>query len=45
VERNVLHGDHYEIEGMDKVTPNTKVCLDVDADRFLKLFISRIQGK
>jgi purine nucleosidase len=45
VERNVLHGDHYEIEGMDKVTPNTKVCVDVDGDRFLKLFISRIQGK
>ncbi|MGA8201595.1 MAG: nucleoside hydrolase, partial [Candidatus Sulfotelmatobacter sp.] len=45
VERNVLHGDHYEIEGMDKVKPNTKVCVDVDADRFLKLFISRIQGK
>ncbi len=44
-ERNVLHGDHYEIEGMDKVKPNVKVCVDVDADRFLKLFISRIQGK
>ncbi|HEY6765038.1 MAG TPA: nucleoside hydrolase [Candidatus Sulfotelmatobacter sp.] len=45
VEHNVLHGDHYEIEGVDKVTPNTKVCVDVDSDRFLKLFISRIQGK
>jgi purine nucleosidase len=45
VERNVLHGDHYEIEGMDKVKPNVKVCVDVDADRFLKLFVSRIQGK
>ena len=24
VERNVLHGDHYVIEGIDKVTPNAK---------------------
>jgi inosine-uridine nucleoside N-ribohydrolase len=45
VERNVLHGDHYEIEAIDKVTPNTKVCVDVDADRFLQLFVSRIRGK
>jgi len=45
VERNVLHGDRYIIEGVDKVTPNTKVCVDVDADRFLQLFVSRIRGK
>jgi purine nucleosidase len=45
VERNVLHDDHYEIEGLDKVRPNVKVCVDVDADRFLRLFVSRIQGK
>jgi|ERR1700722_3680035 purine nucleosidase len=45
VEHNVLHGDHYEIEGAVKVSPNTKVCVDVDADRFLNLFVSRIQGK
>ena len=45
VERNVLHGDHYVIEGLDKVTPNAKVCVEVDADRFLRLFVSRIQGK
>jgi purine nucleosidase len=45
VERNVLHGDHYVIEGLDKVTPNAKVCVGVDADRFLQLFVSRIQGK
>ena len=25
VERNVLHGDHYVIEGVDKVAPNAKV--------------------
>jgi inosine-uridine nucleoside N-ribohydrolase len=45
VERNVLHGDHYVIEGVDKVVPNAKVCIDVDADRFLQLFVSRIRGK
>src|SRR5215469_8144258 len=32
VERNVLHGDRYVIEGVDKVAPNAKVCVDVDAD-------------
>ena len=34
VERNVLHGDHMWIEDVDKVAPNAKVCVDVDADRF-----------
>jgi purine nucleosidase len=45
VERNVFHGDRYVIEGVDKVTPNAKVCVDVDADRLLQLFVSRIRGK
>ena len=45
VERNVLHGDRYIIEGVDKVMPNAKVCVDVDADRLLQLFVARIQGK
>jgi purine nucleosidase len=45
VERNVLHGDRYIIEGLDQVEPNAKVCVDVDADRFLQLFVSRIRGK
>ena len=45
IERNVLHGDRYVIEGVDKVSPNVKVCTDVDAERFLKLFVSRIQNK
>lgn len=44
-ERNVLHGDRYMIEGLDKVEPNAKVCTDIQADRFLQLFVSRIQGK
>ncbi len=45
VERNVLHGDRYIIEGVDKVEPNAKVCTEVEADRFLQLFVSRIRGK
>jgi len=45
LERNVLQGDRYVIEGADKVQPNAKVCVDVDADRFLQLFVSRIRGK
>ena len=45
VERNVLHGDRYVIEGIDRVSPNAKVCVEVDAERFLRTFVSRIQGK
>jgi len=45
VERNVLHGDRYVIEGLDKVAPYAKVCFDVDAERLLRMCGSRIQGK
>jgi inosine-uridine nucleoside N-ribohydrolase len=45
VERNVLHGDRYVIEGLGRVEPNAQVCVDVDANRFLELFVKRIQGK
>lgn len=45
VERNVLHGDRYIIEGVDRVTPNVQVCTGVDAERFIQLLISRVQGK
>src|SRR5262249_3277366 len=45
VERTVLRGDRYVTEGADKVAPNAKVCVDVDADRFLQLFVSRIRNK
>jgi inosine-uridine nucleoside N-ribohydrolase len=44
-ENNVLHGDHYEIEGVIALKPNARVCLASDADRFLNLFFSRIRGK
>jgi purine nucleosidase len=45
VERNVLDGDHFVIQGVDQVSPNAKVCVAVDAPRFLQLFVSRIQGR
>jgi len=49
IERNVLRhfpdGDRYVIEGLDKVEPNAKVCTEVNANRFLELFVSRIKGK
>ena len=44
-EKNVLHGDHYEIDGVIELKPNARVCLASDADRFLQLFISRLKGK
>jgi inosine-uridine nucleoside N-ribohydrolase len=44
-ENNVLHGDHYEIEGVIELKPNARVCLASDADRFLKLFVDRVKGK
>ncbi|MGA8214094.1 MAG: nucleoside hydrolase [Candidatus Sulfotelmatobacter sp.] len=44
-ENNVLHGDHYEIEGIIELKPNARVCLASDADRFLQLFVSRVKGK
>jgi purine nucleosidase len=44
-EKNVLHGDHYEIEGVIDLKPNARVCLASDADRFLRMFVSRIRGK
>jgi inosine-uridine nucleoside N-ribohydrolase len=44
-ENNVLHGDHYEIEGRVMLKSNARVCLSSDAQRFLQLFASRIKGK
>ena len=44
-EDNVLHGDHYEIDGLIKLKPNARVCVASDRDRFIQTFISRVQGK
>jgi len=49
IEKNVLHhfsdGDRYIVEGLEEVKPNAKVCTEVNAEKFLGLFVSRIQGK
>jgi purine nucleosidase len=44
-ERNVLHGDHYEIEGLDTVKPNAQVATGVNAEKFFQLLNTRLQGK
>ena len=44
-EKNVLHGNHYEIEGYDKLPVNAKVAVASDAPRFLAMFVSRVKGK
>jgi inosine-uridine nucleoside N-ribohydrolase len=44
-ERNVLHGDHYEIEGLDAVKPNAQVATGVNAEKFFQLLNSRLQGR
>ncbi len=49
IEKNVLHhfpgGDRYVVEGLEKVEPNARVCTEVNAEKFLDMFVSRIQGK
>jgi len=45
IERNVLHGDHYEIEGLDPVKANANVATAVNAEKFFQLLNSRLQGK
>jgi inosine-uridine nucleoside N-ribohydrolase len=45
VERNVLHGDRYIIEGVDHVNPNVQVAIGVNAEQFLQLLNSRLAGK
>jgi purine nucleosidase len=44
-ENNVLHGDHYEIDGVVPLANNARVALSSDAERFLQMFISRVKGK
>ena len=44
-ENNVLHGDHYEIEGVIELKANARVCVASNAEQFLQLFIGRIKGK
>src|SRR5271154_1886081 len=44
-ENDVLHGDHYEIDGVIALKQNARVCVASDGDRFVRLFVSRISGK
>jgi inosine-uridine nucleoside N-ribohydrolase len=45
VERRVWRGDRYVFEGFDPVQPNVHVAVNIDADRFLNLFVARLSGK
>ena len=38
-------GDHWETYSVNTVQPNVNVAVGIDADRFVKFFISRLQGK
>jgi purine nucleosidase len=44
-EKNVLHGNHYEIDGVEPLRNNARVSLSSDSERFLQLFISRVKDK
>jgi inosine-uridine nucleoside N-ribohydrolase len=44
-DHKVLRGDHYDIDGVEKVTPNVHVAVQSDSKRFIELFISRLAGK
>jgi inosine-uridine nucleoside N-ribohydrolase len=44
-ERRVWRGDRFVFEGFDQVPPNVHVSVDIDATRFLEIFISRLSGK
>ena len=44
-ENNVLHGDHYEIDGVVPVPNNARVALSSDSERFLQMFITRVKNK
>jgi inosine-uridine nucleoside N-ribohydrolase len=44
-EKNVLHGDHYEIEGIVELNKNARVVTASDSQRFVNLFVTRVSGK
>ena len=45
VDKVVLHGDQLESVGVNPVEPNANVAVGIDSERFLKFFVSRLQGK
>jgi inosine-uridine nucleoside N-ribohydrolase len=44
-EHYVLNGDHYTIDRLEKVKPNARVCVEVQPQRFLSMFVDRVKGK
>ncbi|MDH3402097.1 MAG: nucleoside hydrolase [Acidobacteriota bacterium] len=45
VERNEPEGDRLKMTGIDRVEPNAHVAVEVDAERFLALFIERLRNR
>jgi inosine-uridine nucleoside N-ribohydrolase len=45
VDKVVAHGDQLESVGVNPVEPNVNVAVGIDSERFLKFFVSRLQGK
>lgn len=45
VDKVVPAGDYFETIGVDPVKPNVDVAVGIDSQRFLKFFVSRLQGK
>lgn len=45
MDRKVLRGDRFVIDGIERVEPNVHVCVGVDAERFLELFLTRLTGR
>src|SRR3989475_3386677 len=45
IERDVLHRDQYVVEAVGESLPTAIVWVEVDADRILQLFGSRVPGK
>jgi pyrimidine-specific ribonucleoside hydrolase len=43
--RTFPEGDRYVATGAERVAPNADVATTVDAERFVQLFLSRIEGK
>lgn len=45
VDKVVPAGDHFETVGVNPVQANVDVAIGIDSARFLKFFVSRLQGK
>ena len=44
-DHRVSRGDHYVVDGVEKVQPNVHVAVESDSRRFIDLLISRLAGK